>query len=94
MRTPSKKDPRRSKAGPPQPSDSIPRQIQIRKPRPGRKGGEPTPHAPTILAAMKSTNAADLLRQILLDPEDGLPDNAELTEIYMRYERGLPLTAR
>ena len=68
--------------------------MQLREGGAGQKGGEPTPHAPAIFAAMQRTNAADLFRQILLDPEEGLPDNAELTEIYMRYERGLALTTR
>lgn len=68
--------------------------MHLRKGGAGQKGGEPTPHAPAIFAAMQRTNAADLFRQILLDPEEGLPDNAELTEIYMRYERGLALTTR
>ena len=54
----------------------------------------PTPKAPQILAKMRAETAPDVLRRVLADPEDGLPNDAELTEIYLRYERGLPLSFR
>ena len=59
-----------------------------------REGEAPVSKVPEILAMMRNTSAADAFRRILLDPVDGLPDDAELTEIYLRYERGLPLSAR
>jgi hypothetical protein len=43
---------------------------------------------------MRNTSTVDAFRQLLLDPEHGLPSDAEVTEIYLRYERGLPLTDR
>jgi len=73
---------------------ALQQQPKLREGRRARNDGEPTPHAPAILEAMESTSAADAFRKILLDPETGLPDDAELTEIYMRYERGLPLSTR
>jgi len=57
-------------------------------------GKQPTACAPAILAEMANISAADAFDRILRDPETGLPNDAELTEIYMRYERGLPLNER
>ena len=65
-----------------------------------RESKELEPHkelvsnAPAILAQMENISAADAFRSILLDPVEGLPNDAELTEIYLRYERGLPLSTR
>ena len=59
-----------------------------------RVGEAPVSKIPQILAHMRNTSALDAFRRILLDPVEGLPDDAELTEIYLRYERGLPLSLR
>ncbi len=59
-----------------------------------REGEAPVSKVPEILAMMRNTSAAEAFRRILLDPVEGLPDDAELTEIYLRYERGLPLSPR
>ena len=60
----------------------------------GSSGKEQEPSIAEILAEMRETTVQDALRRIVTDPECGVPDDAELTEIYLRYERGLPLSDR
>lgn len=66
----------------------------VRGKKPTAKDKEPVSRVSEILEEMGNTSAFDAFRSVLLDPEDGFPDDAELTEIYLRYERGLPLTGR